>query len=243
METSLASWDLVAVDAQAFNREACLDTLTDVLTALLRQYPGCLVKSTEAAKESVRWASSAKYHESFRPPIEASLRAMLPHWYGREGWAVGNETFGGCICCSLPLALSKGPREGALWIVDELESMIAILRQWVTIIEVVECTAHADPELTALAQGEAAQRAVQAMIDTMVEGGHLSESWYGYIDDGVRWLFSTLTDRSPNDDAFESLASNGYAFSSWTTPAVDVQQRFTRAVGDELVRELLRNRS
>jgi hypothetical protein len=226
-------WDQVWADVQSYDAATVADSVADAFVGLARQHGALVVvEPTRTSADGrelppvARWAggSGERTYADVSSVLSAKLTALFPHWYGRRGWRVGNETFGGCFCHSLPGALSAGPREGAKWVTTELEHMLSALRQWAPhIARVEQCESRAERPMVA-------HEATLAMIDVMIDSGWLSESWYGFVDDGVRWMLHAATGLSPNERPIADIASHSFSFTSWTGPSDAQKSRFADAV-------------
>lgn len=227
----LEPWDLVWGDVEGYDRAVVLASMSDLFRGLERAH-GPLV-TVPAAKKKPRendpppkvtfagdFAAQQRIHDSLRE----RLVAIFPHWYGRQGWRVGNETFGGCTCCSFPRAIGGGPDEAAKWVATELELMRAAVCGFAPIVRRV--AAWEDPAT----RPGAVQNAVGDVVDVMIDNGWTSESWYQFADDGVRWLLSVATELPPSAPVLCELGSYNFAFTSWTGPSATDKARFAEHV-------------
>lgn len=237
-DETLERWDVVWSDVQAFDAKALEAAVSDVFAALEREH-GSLIVSEKPRTDGkgqklpavVRWGGKqSERSEIARAPLTAKLVSMFPHWYGRGRWYVGNETFGGCFCHGLPIALVSGPGSGAKWVVSEVSAMLSALQQWAPHIDRVEhCENHAERAVLA-------HDATIAMIDVMIDSNWISESWYGFVDDGVRWMLQAATGLSPNEPPIRNVASASFAFSSWTSPSSSQKNNFADSIAALLER-------
>lgn len=226
----LEPWDLVWSDVTNYNRDALHAAITETFVGL-EQVHGPLVDADKPTKKSgqnmpprPRWKlPNGDENRLIREPLTVRLRAEFPRWYARGGWFVGNETFGGCFCHSLPSALTSGASAGADWVVNEVEQMLTLLREWAPLIERVEFAKNSDDKL------ELARASVLAMVDAMIDHGWVSESWYRYVDDGVRWMIAAATDMPIDSAAVRDLCSHDFAFTSWTAPDSAQKEKFAEA--------------
>jgi hypothetical protein len=212
-----------------------LAAMTDVFVGLEAKH-GALVVSSKPKKRAasepmlpptISWAGDkGAYGGVVWSTVSERLRELFPHWYDRGGWRVGNETFGGCWCHSLPTALTSGPAAAAAWIDAEVATMLRALRGFAPHIERVE---HWSERATRVL---AAHEAVGHLVNVMVENDWLSESWYRFADDGVRWMLNAATVLPLSDPRIRDLASSSYAFTSWTGPSAAQQGGFADAVAD-----------
>jgi hypothetical protein len=226
-------WDLVWSDVTNYDRAVLHTTVTETFAGLEKQL-GPLVEADKPLTRNgqlippkPRWAlSEGAEYTRVRDPLNERLRALFPNWYGRDVWYVGNETFGGCFCHSLPSALTSGHSAGADWVVTEIESMLTVLRAWAPIIE------HAEFAEKSARTKSIASKSVLAMIDVMIDHGFLSESWYRYVDDGVRWLVASTTGRALDEPALRDFCSRNFAFTSWTAPSNANKRSFADAAAE-----------
>ncbi len=224
-------WDLVWSDVCRYDRDAARDASRMVFEDLLRVHGPLAVSSKpktrggEKLPPVVQWAGKDyQLSNSTREALTNRLRVLLPHWYGRDRWAVGNETFGGCWCHSLPKALTSGAEAGAEWVVTELDPMVSAMREWAAIIErVVTITDRAERVLVV-------HEATSAIIDVMIDRQWLSESWYSYADDGVQWMLQAATGLELHEPPLRDLRSSSFAFTSWTGPTSAQKTQFADAV-------------
>lgn len=229
---AIERWDLVWSDVQSFDATALEASMSDVFSGLMREH-GALVhyekarksKSDQSLPSVVRWGGKNGESGSLvRLALTAKLQATFPNWYGRSGWYIGNETFGGCFCHSLPSELAKGSGPGAQWVVGEIRRMLSALEQWAPHIERVEhCPNRAERPVFA-------HDATLAMIDVMIDSGWLSESWYSFVDDGVKWMLQSATGLPPNQPPISEISSASFAFTSWTGPSSSQKNNFADAV-------------
>lgn len=233
----LASWDLAWADVQNYDREGTLASVSDLLRGLTKKHgplaalpdPGKAAsigaRTSAPAPTRVQWSGvQGAMGAHVSAELTERLRAALPNWYGRGSWAVGNETFGSCWCCAFPKEISKGPEEGARWVAGELETMFDAVRAWAPHISAVD--EWPVPSTRSVRLYESAG----ALVDTMVENGWLSEGWYHFVDDGVRWLLNAATGVPTTDPALVSIESCAYAFSSWTAPAAPHRAAFSEGM-------------
>ena len=233
-DSKIERWDAVWADVETYDAGTTLARLTDALEGL-RAQQGPLVEPaprSKATADSVpkQWTWSGKNQDKQQivaAVITDVLLAALPHVYGRRQWRVGNETFGGCFCHSLPEAISRGPEAGARWIVDELEQMLTALRAWGPIIERVD----ASPEKV-----RAATQGATEIVDVMIDHGWLSESWYGFASDGVRWMVQACTGLALDAAPLRDLHAGQFKFSSWTAPTGTQKRAYSEAAAALFVR-------
>ena len=239
-ERHVCKWDEVCAEIERFDQERVAQVAANCILELSRRkLPLTKAQKKDSSKDKktlIRWRSGED-RNAVTVALEAQLFAEMPAFYARRGWSVGNETFGGCLCCAFPTAIGSGT--GGQWVVDEMKPMVQCINLWKPIIE--QADKHLSEHFVSYEQFDAPvfENAVLAMIEVMTNYGWLSESWYHFADDGVRWLINALTGVDPADPRLADIESGKFSFSSWTAPALDAQAPFATAMGT-LAETLLR---
>jgi hypothetical protein len=242
----IAKWDDVCAELERFDFARIEQLTSHFLAELVRKFGPLTVRSKipdapeGTPNTTVRWKhAKLPKHGPIRDALDPYLISELPAFYARHGWQIGNETFGGCICCTFATEHSKGA--GGAWVATEIQSMVQCVKSWRPIIE------HADTQLSsAFARNGALdhdtfENAIVSMIDVMIVNDWLSESWYHYIDDATRWLINALTGIDPADSRLYDLSSARFSFRSWTAPDDGDSQRFAASAATLTNALLLQN--
>lgn len=240
----ISKWDDVCTDIERFDYERIKQLSVECVGEVEKKFgPLTMRTPVKGAKNDVatfRWKESKNKNPrgEFMDALENRLITELPYFYGREGWAIGNETFGGCACCSLPNAI--GTALVGNWVADELKTMIQCVALWKPIIEKTDTALSEHFARTQKFDEALFESTVLAMIDVMADYGWLSESWYHFLDNGVAWLLNSLTGIAPDDERLTNLSSSAFSFSSWTAPAKEKQRAFatsTATLAEALLRQ------
>ena len=187
--------------------------------ASLRHVDLARLRRTVVARLGSRSRDALKA-SAWQREVELLLQQELGAWYGSASWHVGFESFGGCWCHSFVRALAESPEQGADWVLDELQALLDCVRAFEAIFD----EKRRDPTF-------GWDHAIEGIYAVVLDKTGCNESWYGYLEHGLCWLFEACAAKPLNPEWVDGVLSA--VCRSWVEPDRASWEAFKRELVSE----------